>query len=431
MLIQGGLVMDPAGGRQGQWDVRVQDGKIAAVGPNLSPLPDEETLTATGCIVAPGLVDMHVHFRDPGLTHKEDLRSGSRAAAAGGFTTVLCMANTKPALDSPQAVREFYAQAARQAVINLYTVGSVTYDLAGKQLTDFAALKEAGVIAFSDDGNPVDNSGLMRQALEQAGQVGLPIISHAGDLTLVADTIVNEGPVARSLGLRGMPTVAEDVHVARDVLLAEFTGQHIHIQHVSSAKAVAIIRAAKARGVKVTAEAGPHHFTLTDDALTKAGADAKMNPPLRTQADVDAVRQGLADGTLDAIATDHAPHTAEEKAAGLLKAPCGIVGLETALGLVWTELVKPGILTPMQALAKLTFIPAGILKLSKGTLTPGADADITIFDPTAEWEVRPETFFSKSKNTPFGGRRLTGKVVSTMVGGRIVFQHGVIQSIRQ
>ena len=247
-------------------------------------------------------------------------------------------------LDSPEPVREFYARAARQAVINLYTVGSVTYGLAGQELTDFAALKEAGVVGFSDDGNPVDNPRLMRQALQQAGRLGLPVIAHAGDLALVADTIVNEGAAARSLGLTGMPTVAEDIHVARDVLLAELTGQHLHIQHVSSATAVAIIRAAKARGVKVTAEAGPHHFTLTDEALVEIGTNAKMTPPLRTPADVAAVRQGLADGTLDAIATDHAPHTAEEKAVGLLEAPCGIVGLETALGLVWTELVKPCLL---------------------------------------------------------------------------------------
>ena len=410
--------MDPARGQTGQWDIRIQDGKIAAIGPNLPVLPAEEVVPATGCIVTPGLVDIHVHFRDPGLTHKEDLASGSRAAAAGGFTTVVCMANTKPVLDSPEPVREFYARAARQAVINLYTVGSVTYGLAGQELTDFAALKEAGVVGFSDDGNPVDNPRLMRQALQQAGRLGLPVIAHAGDLALVADTIVNEGAAARSLGLTGMPTVAEDIHVARDVLLAELTGQHLHIQHVSSATAVAIIRAAKARGVKVTAEAGPHHFTLTDEALVEIGTNAKMNPPLRTPADVAAVRQGLADGTLDAIATDHAPHTAEEKAVGLLEAPCGIVGLETALGLVWTELVKPGLLTPIQAIAKLSCVPANILGLKKGTLTPGADADITVFDPRAQWEVNPDRFFSKSKNTPFSGRRLTGKVVATIVGGR-------------
>ena len=423
MLIQGGLVIDPASGRQGQWDIRVQDGKIAAIGPNLSALSTETIVPAAGCIVAPGLVDIHVHFRDPGLTHKEDLSTGSRAAAAGGFTTVVCMANTKPVMDSPEMVREFYTRAAREAVINLYTVGSVTYNLAGKELTDFAALKEAGAVGFSDDGNPVESAALMRQALEQAGSVGLPVISHAGDLSLVADTIVNEGPIAKRLGLKGMPTAAEDIHVARDVLLAKLTGQHVHIQHVSSATAIAIIREAKARGIRVTAEAGPHHFTLTDEALLEQGTNAKMNPPLRTPADVAAVRQGLADGTLDAIATDHAPHTAEEKAVGMQKAPCGIVGLETALALVWTELVRPNILTPMQALAKLTYVPAQILGLNKGTLAPGGNADITIFDPTAQWEVRPEQFFSKSHNTPFAGRKLTGQVVATIVGGKVVFNN--------
>lgn len=420
--------MDPATGRKGQWDIRVQDDKITAMGPNLAVLPGEEIIPADDCIVAPGFIDIHVHFRDPGLTHKEDLSSGSQAAAAGGFTTVVCMANTKPVMDSPELVQEFYDRAAREAVINLYTVGSVTRNLAGNELTDFVALKEAGVVGFSDDGNPVENSALMRQALEQAGKLELPVITHCGQLSLVGDTIINEGSVARSLGLLGMPTTAEDIHVARDVLLAQLTGQHVHIQHVSSATSIAIIRAAKAQGVKVTAEATPHHFSLTDEALLTQGTNAKMNPPLRTRTHVAALCQGLADGTLDVIATDHAPHTAEEKAEGMINAPCGIIGLETALGLVWTELVRPGILTPMQALAKLTCAPAAIVGLRKGTLAVGEDADITIFDPAAEWEVQPEQFFSKSRNTPFAGWKLTGKVVTTIVGGRVVYHNGSIMA---
>jgi dihydroorotase len=420
--------MDPATGRKGQWDIRVQDDKITAMGPNLAVLPGEEIIPADDCIVAPGFIDIHVHFRDPGLTHKEDLSSGSQAAAAGGFTTVVCMANTKPVMDSPELVQEFYDRAAREAVINLYTVGSVTRNLAGNELTDFVALEEAGVVGFSDDGNPVENSALMRQALEQAGKLGLPVITHCGQLSMVGDTIINEGSVARSLGLLGMPTTAEDIHVARDVLLAQLTGQHVHIQHVSSATSIAIIRAAKAQGVKVTAEATPHHFSLTDEALLTQGTNAKMNPPLRTRTHVAALCQGLADGTLDVIATDHAPHTAEEKAEGMINAPCGIIGLETALGLVWTELVRPGILTPMQALAKLTCAPAAIVGLRKGTLAVGEDADITIFDPAAEWEVQPEQFFSKSRNTPFAGWKLTGKVVTTIVGGRVVYHNGSIMA---
>lgn len=426
MLIQNGLVMDPGSGRQGKLDIRVQDGKIAAIGPNLTILPRETAISADGCIVAPGLVDIHVHFRDPGFTHKEDLSSGSRAAAAGGFTSAVCLANTKPAMHSPELVREFYASAARKAVINLYTVGSVTRDLAGRELTDFTALMEAGVVGYSDDGNPVEDSALMRQALEQAGALGMPVITHCGQLSLVGDTIINEGSVAASLSFRGMPTVAEDIHVARDILVAQLTGHHVHIQHVSSATSIAIIRAAKTRGIRVTAEATPHHFSLTDEALLTQGTNAKMNPPLRTKAHVAAVCQGLADGTLDVIATDHAPHTVEEKAAGMMDAPCGIIGLETALGLTWTELVRPGILTPMQALAKLTSIPAAIMGLDKGNLTVGADADITIFDPAAEWEVQPEEFFSKSRNTPFAGRQLTGKVLTTIVGGHPVFEKGEI-----
>lgn len=420
--------MDPATGRKGQWDIRVQDDKITAMGPNLAVLPGEEIIPADDCIVAPGFIDIHVHFRDPGLTHKEDLSSGNEAAAAGGFTTVVCMANTKPVMDLPELVQEFYDRAAREAVINLYTVGSVTRNLAGNELTDFVALKEAGVVGFSDDGNPVENSALMRQALEQAGKLGLPVITHCGQLSLVGDTIINEGSVARSLGLLGMPTTAEDIHVARDVLLAQLTGQHVHIQHVSSATSIAIIRAAKAQGVKVTAEATPHHFSLTDEALLTQGTNAKMNPPLRTRTHVAALCQGLADGTLDVIATDHAPHTAEEKAEGMINAPCEIIGLETALGLVWTELVRPGILTPMQALAKLTCAPAAIVGLRKGTLAVGEDADITIFDPAAEWEVQPEQFFSKSRNTPFAGWKLTGKVVTTIVGGRVVYHNGSIMA---
>ncbi|NMA55044.1 MAG: dihydroorotase [Firmicutes bacterium] len=426
MLIRGGLVIDPASKKLGSYDVRVRDRKIVAVEPNLTALAGEKVIAADNYIVAPGFVDIHVHFRDPGFTLKEDLASGSRAAAAGGFTSAVCMANTDPVIDTPEQVYKFYQRAADLALINLYTVGAVTYDLAGETLTDFEALKEAGVVGFSDDGMPVENSALAREALERAGQLGLPVITHCGQLSLVADTIVNEGAVAKQLGLKGMPTTAEDIHVARDVLLAQLTGYQVHIQHVSSATAVAIIRAAKTAGIKVTAEAGPHHFTLTDAALLEFGPNAKMNPPLRTEADVAAIRQGLADGTLDAIATDHAPHTEAEKAAGLLAAPCGIVGLETALGLVWTELVKPGILSPLQAIAKLTNIPANIVGLKKGTLAPGADADITIFDPHEKWTVDPDQFFSKSKNTPFTGRTLSGRVKTTIVGGRLIFTNGRI-----
>jgi dihydroorotase len=426
LLIQGGLVLDPAAGLQGQWDIIIKEGKIAAVGPNLPCSAAETVVSAQGCIVAPGFIDIHVHFRDPGLTHKEDLASGSRAAAAGGFTSVVCMANTRPVLDSPELIKSFYSRARNDSIVNLYTVASVTYSLAGKTLTDFAALGAAGAIGFSDDGMPVESAALAREALEQAGRLGLPVISHCGQLSLVADTVINEGAVAKQLGLKGMPTTAEDIHVARDVLLADLTGGHVHIQHVSSAIAVEIIRAAKARGVRVTAEAGPHHFTLTDEALMVFGTNAKMNPPLRTAADLAGVRQGLADGTLDAIASDHAPHSADEKAVDMVDAPCGIIGLETALGLVWTELVKPRVLTPLQAIAKLTSVPASIMGLNKGTLAVGADADITIFDPHTQWQVNPNQFYSKARNTPFSGRRLTGLVKATIVGGALVFHNGKI-----
>jgi len=424
LLIRGGLVMDPESGRVGFCDVRTEGGKILEVAPNITLFPSEEIVSADGCIVAPGFVDLHVHFRDPGLTHKEDLSTGSLSAAAGGFTSVVCMANTKPVMDSSELVRGFYHKAGRVSIVNVFTVGSVTLGMEGQKLTDFKALKASGVVGFSDDGNPVENAALMREAMEKAGEVGLSVIAHEGDLNLVADTIVNEGPISASLGLKGMPAAAEDIHVARDIFLAELTGLHVHIQHVSSAVSINLIRLAKTRGVNVTAEACPHHFSLTDEALLSYGTNAKMNPPLRDLANVAAVCQGLADGTLDVIATDHAPHTDEEKGTDLAKAPCGIVGLETAFGLVWTRLVKTGMLTPMQALAKLTCYPARVIGFDKGTLKIGKDADITIFDPNLEWEVKPEEFFSKSRNTPFGGWRLHGRVVTTIVGGKVVYQLG-------
>jgi len=419
-LIKNGRVLDPAHQIDANLDVLAVDGKIAQIAAGIE-LPDAETIDAGGLLVVPGLIDIHVHLRDPGYEYKEDIVSGTRAAAAGGFAAVACMPNTNPINDNKAVTTYIRQKAAAEGQVRVYPVGSITKGLKGESLAEFGDLQAAGCVAVSDDGRPVTSGEIMRRALEYARSFQLPVISHAEDLSLVGDGVMNEGFVATQLGLRGIPWVAEDAAVARDVLLAEFTGARLHIAHVSTRGAVEIIRAAQRRGVPVTAETAPHYFTLTDEAVRGYDTHAKMNPPLRSAADVQAIRDGLADGTLSVIATDHAPHHVDEKNVEFNLALNGIVGLETALPLT-LRLVEEGVLTLTEAIARLTIGPARALGLPGGTLEVGRAADITLVDPTCKWTLDPARLLSRSKNTPFGGWQLKGAATLTMVDGRVVYQ---------
>jgi dihydroorotase len=363
-----------------------------------------------------------VHLREPGGEHKETIRSGARAAAAGGFTAVVAMPNTDPPIDDPAAVGYVVAEGLRAGAARVYPTGTITVEQKGEQLTEFGELIAAGAVAVTDDGRPVSNAGVMRLALEYALTFDLPVAVHAEDLDLSRSGSMNEGVISTRLGLNGIPNCAEDVMIARDLMLAELTGGRLHIQHVSTRAGVEMIRAARARGVRVTAEATPHHFTLTDAAIEAYRTDAKMNPPLRAEADRDAVRRGVSDGTLDVIATDHAPHHYDEKEQAFEDAPNGIVGLETALGLVLTELVHTGLFELPALVERMSLTPARAFDLPGGTLRASAPADVTLFDPDLEWTVEPERFLSLSRNTPFAGRRLRGRAVRTLVQGRTIWQ---------
>jgi len=421
LLIKGGRILDPANGVDITGDILVEDGKIIETGKKIAAKANE-TINAAGKLVVPGLIDIHVHLREPGLEAKETIATGTRAAARGGFTSIACMPNTKPVADN-QAVIEFIkVRAAQSGVVNVFPIGAITKESRGAELAEIGDMKSVGVVALSDDGQPVANSDVMRRAMEYARMFDLPIISHSEDKDLVAEGVMNEGYMSTVLGLKGINRAAEEVMVARDIILSEVTGCPVHIAHISTAGSVRLVRAAKARGVKVTAEATPHHFTLTDEAVQGYDTATKVNPPLRTAEDVAAVKTGLADGTIDIIATDHAPHTQEEKDVEYNYAPFGMVGLETAIGLVFKELIEPGVLTLAEAIAKMTINPARLLRLNKGTLTAGADADITIIDPELEEEVRIEELASKGKNTPFAGWNLKGLPVATIVGGRVVMK---------
>ncbi|BAF59992.1 MAG: dihydroorotase [Pelotomaculum sp.] len=425
LLIKGGTVVDPVAGKIEEKDVFIVDGKIARAGAHVNTA-GAEVLDASGKLVVPGLIDMHVHLREPGFEARETIYTGTRAAARGGFTSVACMPNTSPVADNG-AVISFIKACGLKGAVNVYPIGAITRGSKGEELAEMGDMKEAGAVAFSDDGMPVMNAGLMRRALQYAGMLGMVVISHCEDKNLSAGGVMHEGYVSTMLGLKGIPASAEEVMVARDILLAEETGSRVHIAHVSTAGSVRLIREAKARGVRVTAEVAPHHFTLTDEAVLGYDTSTKVNPPLRSAGDVAAVREGLADGTIDVIATDHAPHTEEEKDVEYDLAPFGMVGLETAVGLVWTELVAAGVLTPLQAVVKMTLNPARVLGIPKGTLEPGADADITIIDPDLSEPVDPARFASKGRNTPFRGRLLKGLPWATIVGGRVVMQDRVIR----
>ncbi len=420
--ITGGHVIDP-GRFNGVADVLIDAGRILAVGPRLKAPAGPTKIDATGRLVLPGFVDLHVHFREPGFEYKESIQSGAAAAVAGGFTSVCCMPNTNPVNDN-QAVTEFMLDRARAAgLANVFPVGAITKGSEGKELAEIGDLRRAGCVAISDDGKPVMNSLVMRRAMEYALAFDVPVVDHCEDIHLAEGGCMNEGAISTELGLPGMPAAAEDVMVARNLALAELTGARLHLAHISTEGSVRMVREAKSRGLKVTAEACPHHFTITEETVRGYNTSAKMNPPLRTWKDVQAIKQGLRDGTIDAIATDHAPHAAQEKQLGFTEAPFGIVGLETALPLTFA-LVDEGILSLESAVEKLSTVPAKVFGLAKGTLAVGADADVAIVDQQEQWEVDPTKFRSKSRNTPFAGWKVKGRVTTTIVGGRVVFEAG-------
>lgn len=421
LLIKGGRVVDPARMvSDGPVDVLVDGGRIAALAPDLQA-QGHQVIDAAGLIVAPGLVDMHVHLRDPGHTHKEDIQTGTRAAVRGGFSGVACMANTTPPVDHPVVVEYIRSRAREVGACHVYPIGAITKGLQGLELAPLAGMASAGAVAFSDDGVAVKDAGLLRRAMRYATMTGLSIIEHCEDLSISGGGAMHEGAHAAALGLAGIPSAGEDTIVARDLLLAESTGARLHIAHVSTAAAVRMVRDAKLRGVKVTAEVTPHHLVLTDADVGEYDTNRKMNPPLRGPEDVAALHEGLADGTIDAIVTDHAPHTLEEKLVEFDRAPFGVVGLETALAIILTHLVRPGIITLEQALRCMSTRPAEILGVAGGRIEEGAPADLVVIDPGRRWTVRSEEFASRSRNTPFEGWDLEGKAVLTIVDGAIRF----------
>ncbi len=421
VLLTGGRVIDPSRDFDQIADVLLADGKIESVGSGLIGPEGVQTVNVAGRVVAPGLVDVHVHLREPGREDAETVATGARAAAAGGFTAICAMPNTDPVTDNQAAVGFIVKQGAAARAARVYPIGAISLGQKGEHLAEFGELVQAGAVAVSDDGHPVVSSHLMRTALEYAQTFDVPVVDHCEDPSLAHGGAMHEGVVSTQLGLKGIPSAAEAIMVARDILLAELTGGHVHICHVSARQSVDLIRQGKDRGVNVTAEATPHHFALTHDACANYDTNTKMNPPLRELADVEAIRVGLEDGTIDAIATDHAPHHYETKDRDFDEAPFGVVGLETALGLGISELVTPGLLTLPQLIRRMSTDPARIFHLPGGTLQPGMPADLCIFDPEARWVVEPDRFYSKSRNTPFAGRWLQGRVEGTFVGGERVF----------
>ena len=416
LIIRGARVIDPAAGIDEIRDILIADGVFTDTAPE-----DALVLDATGLIAAPGLVDMHVHFREPGFTHKEDIITGAAAAAAGGVTTVVCMPNTKPVIDSADTV-QYVANRAKAAAIRVLTYAAVTIGQSGQALTDFATLQNAGAVALSDDGNPIMNADIMRKALLLARDFGFVISCHSEDADMVRSYAVNEGAVSEKLGIPGRPAIAEELMIARDAMLALETGAKVHIAHISTAKSVEIIRQAKKMGANITAETCPQYFSITEDAVLTHGAMARMNPPLRTKVDVAGIIEGLRDGTIDVIATDHAPHAEAEKALSLEEAPSGIAGLETSLSLALTKLYHTGVLTLPELINKMSYAPSQILGLGYGTLNAGKSADLVLFDAEEIWTVDPTRFSSKSRNTPFSGTQLRGRVKYAVSRGNIVYK---------
>ena len=421
LLLKGGRVVDPSQDLDETLDVLLADGAVTELGAEIDAPEDADVRDVSGLVVTPGLVDVHVHLREPGGEHKETIATGAWAAAVGGFTSICAMPNTDPPIDDPAAVGFVLAQGLRAGAARVYPVGAVSVGQKGERLTLVGEMVDAGAVGITDDGLPVQDSGLMRLALEYSGTFGIPVADHCEDRTLSRGGSMNEGVVSTRLGITGVPGVAEEVMIARDLFLAELTGGRLHIQHVSTRAGVELIRAAKARSVSVTAEATPHHFTLTDEAVLGYRTEAKVNPPLRTAEDREAVREGVRDGTLDCIATDHAPHHYDEKEQAFEDAPMGLVGLETALGLGITELVGGDVLSLSELIERMSTAPARAFNLPAGSLREGAPADVTVFDPEVKWTVDPAGFASKSRNTPFAGMELKGRNRMTIVGGRVVW----------
>lgn len=419
LLLRGGRVIDPANDFDGAADVLIIDGRIAAVKPDIKFSAHHE-YDATNKLVVPGLIDMHVHLREPGQEAKEDFLSGSKAAVAGGFTTVATMPNTSPAVDNAALVRAMVKRAEKVGIVNIKIIGAVTKGRKGLELAELRDMIAAGAVAFSDDGSFDDNAKIFLNALDYLHATGKVIICHEEETTLVDGGVMNEGKRSALLGLKGRPTVAEDIAVARDCLLAEYTGGRVHIAHISSARAVDIVRSAKRRGVKVTAEVTPQHLTMTEDLVNPADSSTKINPPLRTQADCDACLAGLLDGTIDAIVTDHSPHAAEEKDREYIYAPSGFPGLETSLGVLFTELYHTGKIDLRTLISKMTAEPAQIFNLEAGTLSIDAPADITVIDPNLSWTVDAKNFYTRGSHSPFVGRTLKGRAVATIVGGNLM-----------
>jgi len=422
LLLRGGRVVDPSQGLDDVRDVLLKDGRVEGMGRGLGTPDGAQVIECAGLVVTPGLIDVHVHLREPGQEHKETILTGARAAAAGGFTAVCAMPNTIPPIDDPASVGFVLAAGQRAGAARVYPLGCISVGQKGERLAEVGEMIEAGAVGITDDGHPVMDSGLMRLALEYSQVFGVPVADHPEDLGLSRGGAMNEGLVATRLGLRGKPNASEDVHILRDLIVAELTGGHIHLQHVSTRLGVEAIRRAKERGVRVTAEATPHHMLLTDEACEGYRTEAKMNPPLRSPADVEAVIAGLQDGTLDTLATDHAPHHYDEKEQAFDDAPNGIVGLETSLGLVHTHLVGKGLIDLPTMVERMSVAPARAFKLPGGTLQAGSPADVTVMDPAARWTVESKRFLSKSRNTPFEGWELVGRATLTVVGGRAVWE---------
>lgn len=422
ILIKNGRLINPSENLDKVMDIFVEDGIIKEKAESIEKQADT-VIDAAGCYVMPGLIDLHVHFRDPGLTYKEDIETGSKAAAKGGFTTVCCMPNTKPVVDNVETVKYIIEKGEKTGLTNVLPVGAVTKNMAGVEITDVEELKKAGICAISEDGKSVMNSGVYRKAMKNAAKANVPILAHCEDINLVEGGVINLGDKSSELGVKGISNAVEDVIAMRDIMLAKETGATLHLCHCSTKDSVEMVKRAKEEGIKVTAEVCPHHFSMCSDDITSNDGNFKMNPPLRAREDMEALIKGLQDDIMDVISTDHAPHSAEEKAKDLEHAPFGIVGLETSVALTVTNLVKKGYLTPMQMAAKMSYNPAKVLGIPKGTLDEGKIADITIINPDKEYTIDVNTFESKGKNTPFDGYKVSGEVEYTILNGKVVYSN--------